>query len=251
MDLLHAHPVHGEPGSAGLLRRRLASRRAGHRRQPRGGALPPAGVRAGKHGRTAWRKARAAASLHFHLLDALESMPDLFLKFGGHKHAAGLTMQADRVKSFARALMPMPRRRLGPEDFLPRLEIDALIDFAEIHDRSVDEIFRLAPFGYGNPAPVFAALDAEVLAAPVIWKEKHLKLAIRQNGRHMSLKAWNFAEWVGRTACGPAHRRGIHVRRRRLLRGARRPALGCGAAELPSRLAVRGRTSNKFSAAGV
>ena len=102
-------------------------------------------------------------------------------------------MRADRVDEFRARFHAHAASRLAPEDFLPRLEIDALIDFAEIHDRSVAEIFRLAPFGCGNPAPVFAALDAEVLAPPVIWKEKHLRLAIRQNGRNMSLKAWNFA----------------------------------------------------------
>jgi len=134
-------------------------------------------------------------SIHnFHLLEALESMPELFLKFGGHTHAAGLTMRADRVDEFRARFDAYAASKLMPEDFLPRLEIDALIDFAEIHDRAVEEIFRLAPFGCGNPAPVFAALNAEVLAPPQIWKEKHLKLAIRQNGRNMSLKAWNFAE---------------------------------------------------------
>ena len=142
-------------------------------------------------------------SIHkFHLLEALESMPELFLKFGGHTHAAGLTMHADRVDEFRARFHAHAASRLQPEDFLPRLEIDALIDFAEIHDRSVAEIFRLAPFGCGNPAPVFAALDAEVLAPPVIWKEKHLRLAVRQNGRNMSLKAWNFAERAGALAKG-------------------------------------------------
>src|SRR5262249_54522115 len=68
--------------------------------------------------------------------------------------------------------------------------------------RTVAEVFRLAPFGCGNPTPVFAALDAEVLAPPVVWKEKHLRLAIRQNGRSMSLKAWNFAERAGELALG-------------------------------------------------
>jgi single-stranded-DNA-specific exonuclease len=142
-------------------------------------------------------------SIHnFHLLEALESMPDLFLKFGGHTHAAGLTMPADRVDEFRARFDAYAAAKLTPDDFLPRLEIDAMIDFAEIHDRSVGEIFRLAPFGCGNPAPVFAALDAVVVAPPQIWKEKHLKLAIRQNGRNMSLKAWNFAGRAGELTTG-------------------------------------------------
>jgi single-stranded-DNA-specific exonuclease len=130
----------------------------------------------------------------FHLLDALESMSDLFLKFGGHEHAAGLTLRSERIDEFRERFNACAKSRLKPEDFQPQLEIDALIDFAEITDRSVNEIFQLAPFGCGNPTPIFAILNAEVLAAPQVWKDKHLKLAIRQNGRNMSLKAWNQAE---------------------------------------------------------
>ena len=72
-------------------------------------------------------------SIHkFHLLEALESMPELFLKFGGHTHAAGLTMRADRVDEFRARFHAHAASRLEPEDFLPRLEIDALIDFHEM-----------------------------------------------------------------------------------------------------------------------
>jgi single-stranded-DNA-specific exonuclease len=129
----------------------------------------------------------------FHLLDALESMPELFLKFGGHAYAAGVTLPADRVDEFRARLHACAAAGLAPEDFLPSLDIDAVIDFADIHDRSVDEIFRLAPFGCGNPPPVFAALDTELLARPVV-KEKLVRLAVRHNGRNLSLKSWNGAE---------------------------------------------------------
>ncbi len=130
---------------------------------------------------------------NFHLLEALESMPELFTKFGGHFHAAGLTMPVDRVDEFRERFAACAAARLSAEDFRPQVTVDALIDFSDIHDRSVEEIFRLAPFGCGNPAPVFAALDAEVLAPPVVVKEKHLRIALRQAGRNMTLKAWNFA----------------------------------------------------------
>ncbi len=56
------------------------------------------------------------------------------------------------------------------------------------------EIFSLAPFGCGNPAPLFAALDVEVAGPPVVMKEKHLRVLLRQNGRTLMMKAWNFAE---------------------------------------------------------
>ena len=52
----------------------------------------------------------------------------------------------------------------------------------------------MAPFGFGNPAPMLAILGAEVAGAPVVMKEKHLRVHLRQDGRSLFPKAWNFAE---------------------------------------------------------
>jgi single-stranded-DNA-specific exonuclease len=84
--------------------------------------------------------------------------------------------------------------RLTLEDLSPLVEIDAVLEFREIDERSVEEVFSLAPFGCGNPAPLFAALNVEVAGPPAVWKEKHLRVILRQNGRTLILKAWNFAE---------------------------------------------------------
>ncbi len=130
----------------------------------------------------------------FHLLEALESMPVLFRKFGGHKHAAGVTMEAAQVEEFRRRFNAYAAERLTLDDFLRRVEIDAVIELREITEKSVADIFSLAPFGNGNPAPQFAAMNVEVAGPPVLLKEKHLRLAVRQNGRTLTLKAWNFAE---------------------------------------------------------
>ena len=138
----------------------------------------------------------------FHLLDALEAMPDLFVRFGGHKHAAGVTLEADRVEEFRRRFNAYANSRLGPDDFLPELRIDGVLDFREITDRSAEDVFALAPFGHGNPPPLFAALSAEVAGSPNVWKEKHLRVMLRQNGRSLALKAWNFAERASELAEG-------------------------------------------------
>uniref|UniRef100_Q02C20 Single-stranded-DNA-specific exonuclease RecJ n=1 Tax=Solibacter usitatus (strain Ellin6076) TaxID=234267 RepID=Q02C20_SOLUE len=132
----------------------------------------------------------------FHLLEALESMPELFLKFGGHKHAAGVTMEAARVVEFRERFNAFAATRLSAEDYRRRVEIDAVLELGEINEQTTGELFGLAPFGHGNPPPMFAVLNVEV-ASSVVWKEKHLKLNVRQNGRGLSLKAWNFAARVG------------------------------------------------------
>src|SRR5262249_53180191 len=137
----------------------------------------------------------------FHLLEALEAMPDLFVKFGGHAHAAGLTMEAERVDEFRRRFNAWAATRLSPEDFIPLTEIDAVVALREISEDRVNDVFALAPFGCGNPAPVFAALDVEVAGhAPL--GEKHLRLMVKQNGRTLAMKAWDFAGRAGDLAPG-------------------------------------------------
>lgn len=139
----------------------------------------------------------------FHLLDALESMPDLFTRFGGHRQAAGVALPSGQVAEFRRRLNDYAAARLTPSDFRPRLAIDALVDLKELTSGpAVEEILAMAPFGFGNPSPLLAILDAEIAAAPVLVKEKHLRVHLRQNGKNLLSTAWNFAERAAEFSAG-------------------------------------------------
>ena len=141
----------------------------------------------------------------FHLLDALESMPDLFTRFGGHRQAAGVSLPAELVPEFRRRLNAYAGLRLTPADFQPQLQVDALTTLRELTSGpAVQELLSMAPFGFGNPTPVLAILGAELAGAPVIMKEKHLRVHFRQDGRSLFPKAWNFA---ARAADFPMHAR--------------------------------------------
>ncbi|HEY4362672.1 MAG TPA: single-stranded-DNA-specific exonuclease RecJ [Bryobacteraceae bacterium] len=138
----------------------------------------------------------------FHLLDALESMPELFGKFGGHRQAAGVTLSADRVEEFRQRLRTYAAERLTPADFERELMIDSEISGEEITDQAVADVLRLAPFGYGNSSPLFAIRAAQVVAAPDIKKEKHVFARLRVAGNLVRVKAWNFAERAGELEAG-------------------------------------------------
>jgi single-stranded-DNA-specific exonuclease len=129
----------------------------------------------------------------FHLLQALEAMADLFVRFGGHEHAAGVTLEEARVEEFRERFNAYAAARLKPEDLVPQIEVDAAVELNEIGNQCVHELFALAPFGHGNPPPLLAALDVEVAGPPRVLKEKHLRVMVRQNRRTLVLKAWNFA----------------------------------------------------------
>jgi len=138
----------------------------------------------------------------FHLLEALEAMPDLFGKFGGHRQAAGITMEAGRVEEFRQRLRVYAGERLTPADFERELTIDAEITLDEIDDGCIADILGLAPFGFGNAAPTFAARGVEIAAPPDIIKEKHVFLKLKVAGRTIRAKAWNFAERAAELAPG-------------------------------------------------
>jgi single-stranded-DNA-specific exonuclease len=129
----------------------------------------------------------------FHLLDALESMPDLFAKFGGHRQAAGVTLDAARIGEFRERFRAYAASALTAEDYVRTLEIDAEVALRELDDAAAFDVLSLAPFGMGNPAPVFVARDVEVVSRD-IKKEKHLFVKLKTAGRPLQAKAWNWAE---------------------------------------------------------
>jgi single-stranded-DNA-specific exonuclease len=130
----------------------------------------------------------------FHLLAALESMADLFTQFGGHRQAAGVTLPLERIDEFRRRFNEYAQSRLRDEDLEPVVELDAVVTAAEISAASVEEILRLAPFGFGNPPPLFALLGARLAAPPRVIKDRHVRLRLAQDGAAVDLMAWNSAD---------------------------------------------------------
>jgi single-stranded-DNA-specific exonuclease len=129
----------------------------------------------------------------FHLLEALESMAEVFVRFGGHRYAAGVTLEAARVGEFRTRFADYAATRLAPEHLLPTYTVDARAELSELTEAAVDGVLCLGPFGNGNREPLFLATGVEVAAAPVLMKEKHLRVAVRQAARSVTLKGWNLA----------------------------------------------------------
>lgn len=138
----------------------------------------------------------------FHLLNALESMPELFTRFGGHRQAAGVTLPLEALPEFRRRFNQYAASRLTPDDFVPQIGIDSVLALKELDEAAVNELLAMAPFGFGNPPPVLAAMNTECAGPPSILKDKHLRVNLRQNGRSLTAKAWNFAERASEVTAG-------------------------------------------------
>jgi single-stranded-DNA-specific exonuclease len=130
----------------------------------------------------------------FDMLGALERCTPMLLRFGGHKQAAGLALEAARLKDFRAAVNAVADEVLGPEDLMPRLRIDGDLTFRGITGGVTSGMVQLAPFGAGNPRPVFAARGVEIVDGPRKLKDRHLKMSLRQEGRIFRAIAWRAAE---------------------------------------------------------
>jgi single-stranded-DNA-specific exonuclease len=144
----------------------------------------------------------------FDLLAGLESCADVFLRFGGHKMAAGMTLAGDRVDELRRRLAARANAELSPDDLVPRLRIDAEMALGEISGDVVRVLARLGPFGMANPKPVFRAAPVDLVAPPRKLKERHLSLVVKQAGRAFRAMAWRAAD---REAYLSAHRYGLEL----------------------------------------
>jgi single-stranded-DNA-specific exonuclease len=130
----------------------------------------------------------------FDMLGALERCAPLLTRFGGHRQAAGLTLDAGRIKQLRLTVNEVADETLGPDDLMPRLVIDADLTFRGITGGVAAGVAALAPFGAGNPRPVFAARGVEIIDGPRKLKERHLKMALKQDGRIFRAVAWRAAE---------------------------------------------------------
>jgi single-stranded-DNA-specific exonuclease len=130
----------------------------------------------------------------FNLLEALESCRDVFLKFGGHRQAAGVTLEASRIPELRQRLTGWANDRLGPDDLMRRLRIDAPLGLREISSEVLDGLTSLGPFGSCNARPVFRARPIDLVNPPRRMKERHLSLLVRQDGRSFRAVAWRAIE---------------------------------------------------------
>jgi len=119
----------------------------------------------------------------YHLLDALtaseaaEAEP-LFTRFGGHAHAVGFSLPVDRLGLLRERMRSHSAANLSAEMLTQRLCCDVEVEFSELSFDLLRWIERCAPFGRGNPEPVFVTRDLTLAAAPRTIKEKHICLQL-------------------------------------------------------------------------
>ena len=136
----------------------------------------------------------------YHLLNGLTSCSDLFEKFGGHSHAAGITIKPEKITEFRRRLNEHAASCLTEEDLQPTLQIDADLPFEQINLQLAAELNRLEPYGAGNPRPIFLTRNLRIMSDPRVMKERHLKMFLMgESGRPLEAVWWNCLDVLKQT----------------------------------------------------
>ena len=131
----------------------------------------------------------------YHLLNGLTACADLFDKFGGHSHAAGITIKPDRIPELRRRLNEHAAGCLTTEDLQPCVFIDAELPTEEISFELIRELQSLEPFGAGNPRPIFLARNLCIVTEPRLIGSRHLKMCVAgPKRRPLETIWWNGAQ---------------------------------------------------------
>ena len=127
------------------------------------------------------------------LYERLLVCSDVLEKFGGHEMAAGLSLKAANLESFQNRFEDIVGRQLEPDDLMPKIVIDQELSFTDISERLIDEIESLAPFGAGNPEPVFMAGNVTVTSSKIVGSShRRMVLSQRRNPAGNVLNAIHF-----------------------------------------------------------
>ena len=125
---------------------------------------------------------------------------DVFVRFGGHKYAAGVTLKKDRLEEFSQRFEQAVKSKISEDILTEKINIDAvLIPLDLTRDKKQNpfpKLFRLvdqlAPFGPGNMRPVFMLKKMVDAGSTRIVGENHLKLTIKEPGGNLTLDGIGF-----------------------------------------------------------
>ena len=119
-------------------------------------------------------------------------------------YAAGLTLDLEKVVEFQQRFEEVVSSRIRPEQLIPQIEIDQLIDLDQITPRFYGILKQMAPFGPQNMQPVFMTEQVKAANRPRILKNKHLKLNLCQENSNQVVEAIGFdmADYFGMIESG-------------------------------------------------
>lgn len=138
----------------------------------------------------------------FNVAEALASCRDLLIRFGGHAQAAGFTVAPVHLAGLHQRLLAFAGQQLDTALLRPRLLVDAELPLSAVTWGLHDQLIRLAPFGHGNPTPVFLTRGVRVASTRVVGHEPpgHLKFQLHDGERYWPAIAFRMGHAAAQVA---------------------------------------------------
>ena len=182
------HQEHWHPGVVGIVASRMVER-----------YYKPSIMMATVDG-VAKGSARSVSG--FDIYEALKRCEDKVLQFGGHKYAAGLTVEIERLSEFRDAFKAAVKDLMTEEMKTPEIRIDMELSLSDITPRFIRMLREFAPFGPNNSRPTFLTRQLEVAGTPRIVGRNHLRFRVRQNGTSFDAIGFGLGELLPRASQG-------------------------------------------------
>jgi single-stranded-DNA-specific exonuclease len=131
--------------------------------------------------RTGMGRGSARSIEAFNIFEAIDACRDLLGEYGGHAHAAGLSIAGENVPDFMAQMNRIATSLLTEEDLLPTIEVAAELEPGEITLDLLQQMETLAPYGNANPQPCFVSRGVPIREV-ILLKDKHLKLRVKAEG---------------------------------------------------------------------
>jgi single-stranded-DNA-specific exonuclease len=134
----------------------------------------------------------------FDIFSALKGCSDLLMQYGGHKYAAGLTIEEAKISAFTERFKKIAYKLLKDEDLIPKIEIDAEITLDQITSEVTKYLDFFEPYGPKNQKPLFMARNLDVLNPRSVGSHaQHIRFRVRQNGVEIDTIGFNLSEKFG------------------------------------------------------
>jgi single-stranded-DNA-specific exonuclease len=132
----------------------------------------------------------------FDLHAGLTACRDLFVRFGGHRSAAGLTIERSRLEEFEQRFDAVAHERLTIDDLVPEVKVDVVVPLSALNGDLETLLRHFEPHGVGNASPVFAILGARLGTAPRLVGQGHLKLWLSHDDTHIDAIGWGMGSLI-------------------------------------------------------
>ena len=131
----------------------------------------------------------------FNIIEALNSMKELFVKYGGHAGAAGFSIKIEKIEEFLNRINEYAQNSLSETSLIKPIKLDIALPVYKISYDFIEKISTLEPFGFGNPSPLFVLKNCEISGIRAIGKEKnHIMLNVKKENMEIKNCVWFYSD---------------------------------------------------------